>query len=129
MRVGGVRLGLGWVCAGAASTAWQAHDRTCGMCAAVGSSKDMVLLDHYGCFVVFVLADMRTAFSDPLFLQIDFVLADVPGLLSPDGDGERQLPSSMRKFADTVLMNPPFGTKKKGVDMEFLAVAMQVRAG
>jgi hypothetical protein len=27
---------------------------------------------------------------------------------------------------DTVIMNPPFGTRKKGADLEFLSVAMKV---
>jgi len=27
---------------------------------------------------------------------------------------------------DTVVMNPPFGTRKKGADMEFLSVALKV---
>jgi hypothetical protein len=31
--------------------------------------------------------------------------------------------------ADVVLMNPPFGTKRKGVDMEFLRVAFGVSRG
>ena len=28
---------------------------------------------------------------------------------------------------DTVVMNPPFGTRCKGVDMDFLSVALKVR--
>lgn len=27
---------------------------------------------------------------------------------------------------DTVVMNPPFGTRKKGVDMDFLSMALKV---
>lgn len=27
---------------------------------------------------------------------------------------------------DTVVMNPPFGTRKKGVDMHFLSMALKV---
>lgn len=27
---------------------------------------------------------------------------------------------------DTVVMNPPFGTRRKGADMEFLSAALQV---
>lgn len=30
-------------------------------------------------------------------------------------------------MVDTVVMNPPFGTRKKGSDMEFLAKALKVR--
>ncbi|CAJ2636757.1 methyltransferase-like protein 5-like [Trifolium pratense] len=29
-------------------------------------------------------------------------------------------------IVDTVIMNPPFGTRKKGADLEFLSVAMKV---
>ncbi|KAL7588304.1 hypothetical protein Lser_V15G37043 [Lactuca serriola] len=30
------------------------------------------------------------------------------------------------QIVDTVVINPPFGTRKKGVDMEFLSVALKV---
>ncbi|XP_031272201.1 methyltransferase-like protein 5 isoform X1 [Pistacia vera] len=30
---------------------------------------------------------------------------------------------------DTVVMNPPFGTRKKGADMDFLCVALKVASG
>lgn len=30
------------------------------------------------------------------------------------------------RVVDTVVMNPPFGTRKKGADMEFLSAAMKV---
>lgn len=44
--------------------------------------------------------------------QIDFVLCDV-----------NQLQQQQRLQADTVIMNPPFGTKMKGADMAFLRAA------
>ena len=31
--------------------------------------------------------------------------------------------------ADTVVMNPPFGTKRKGVDMDFLRAAFRISTG
>lgn len=31
------------------------------------------------------------------------------------------------QIVDTVVMNPPFGTRKKGADMDFLAVALKVQ--
>ena len=31
------------------------------------------------------------------------------------------------RIVDTVVMNPPFGTRKKGADMDFLAVALKVK--
>lgn len=33
------------------------------------------------------------------------------------------------EVVDTVVMNPPFGTRKKGADMDFLSVALKVSAG
>lgn len=30
------------------------------------------------------------------------------------------------QHVDTVVMNPPFGTRKKGADMDFLSVALKV---
>lgn len=44
--------------------------------------------------------------------QIDFVLCDV-----------NQLHQQQHIQPDTVVMNPPFGTKIKGADMQFLRVA------
>ncbi|XP_048442317.1 rRNA N6-adenosine-methyltransferase METTL5-like isoform X2 [Pyrus x bretschneideri] len=29
-------------------------------------------------------------------------------------------------LVDTVVMNPPFGTRKKGADMDFLSVALKI---
>lgn len=48
-----------------------------------------------------------------------FCLADVAGghFLSSE--------TPSRKF-DTVILNPPFGTKRKGVDMAFLQMAVQI---
>ena len=33
---------------------------------------------------------------------------------------------SLGQIVDTVVMNPPFGTRKKGVDMDFLHAALKV---
>lgn len=30
-------------------------------------------------------------------------------------------------IVDTVVMNPPFGTRKKGADLEFLSAALKVK--
>eukprot|EP00736_Rhodelphis_marinus_P011937 Rmarinus@m.20173 len=54
--------------------------------------------------------------------EVDFVRCDIPSYF----DGENGFP---RKFFDTIVMNPPFGTRKKGVDMEFLKVAFQLARG
>lgn len=51
-------------------------------------------------------------------MQVDFLRCDV---------GALGLQS--RLHADTVIMNPPFGTRRKGADMEFLRAAFQVSIG
>ncbi|ESR64458.1 MTS domain-containing protein [Citrus sinensis] len=48
-----------------------------------------------------------------LELDIDFVQCDIRNL-------------EWRGHVDTVVMNPPFGTRKKGVDMDFLSMALKV---
>jgi rRNA N6-adenosine-methyltransferase METTL5 len=55
--------------------------------------------------------------------QIDFVAADIVHLL-PGGSVTRPL-----QVVDTVIMNPPFGTKRKGIDMVFLQVAITYATG
>ena len=35
--------------------------------------------------------------------------------------------SCIGPIVDTVVMNPPFGTRKKGADMDFLSVALKVK--
>lgn len=52
--------------------------------------------------------------------NVDFVQCDALNVLSAEG-------SSWHKAFDTVIMNPPFGTKKNaGMDMKFLKVAIQL---
>ncbi|CAL5228516.1 g11668 [Coccomyxa viridis] len=51
-------------------------------------------------------------------LPVDFVRCDV---------GALGMQSRLR--ADTVIMNPPFGTRRKGADMDFLRAAFQVSCG
>lgn len=52
----------------------------------------------------------------PCTLQIDFLLCDVS-----------QVQQQRRLRADTVIMNPPFGTKLKGADMAFLRAACSLQ--
>lgn len=54
----------------------------------------------------------------PLTPQIDFVRCDV-----------RHVGHLLRWHADTVIMNPPFGTRRKGADMEFLKAAFALSCG
>ncbi|KAH1057184.1 hypothetical protein J1N35_035249 [Gossypium stocksii] len=52
--------------------------------------------------------------AEDLELDIDFIQCDISNL------GWRD------QIVDTVVMNPPFGTRKKGIDMDFLFVALKV---
>ncbi|XP_026409702.1 methyltransferase-like protein 5 [Papaver somniferum] len=52
--------------------------------------------------------------AEDLEVDINFVQCDINNL------------NLRGKIVDTVVMNPPFGTRKKGADMNFLAVAMKV---
>ncbi|XP_022755013.1 methyltransferase-like protein 5 isoform X3 [Durio zibethinus] len=52
--------------------------------------------------------------AENLELDIDFVQCDISNL------GWRG------QIVDTVVMNPPFGTRKKGADIDFLFVALKV---
>ncbi|XVF49144.1 hypothetical protein PTKIN_Ptkin03bG0244800 [Pterospermum kingtungense] len=52
--------------------------------------------------------------AEDLELDIDFVQCDISKL------GWRG------QIVDTVVMNPPFGTRKKGADIDFLSVALKV---
>ncbi|XP_048227511.1 rRNA N6-adenosine-methyltransferase METTL5 isoform X2 [Ricinus communis] len=52
--------------------------------------------------------------AEELELDINFIQCDVRNL------GWRG------HIVDTVVMNPPFGTRKKGADMDFLSVALKV---
>lgn len=54
--------------------------------------------------------------SDELELELDLLHIDVSSLLT--------IPHRFQ--ADTVIMNPPFGTKNKGIDLVFLQVASQM---
>ncbi|XP_024518329.1 methyltransferase-like protein 5 isoform X1 [Selaginella moellendorffii] len=49
-----------------------------------------------------------------LEIDMDFVQCDVKSL------------GLTRISVDTVVMNPPFGTRRKGADMEFLSVALKI---
>ena len=71
-----------------------------------------------------------------LEVDMDFLLTDVTKLqlhtLRKFANNNNESNSSQNdeniKIVDTVIMNPPFGTKKrKGVDMVFLKKAIDVR--
>ncbi|XP_044472338.1 rRNA N6-adenosine-methyltransferase METTL5 isoform X2 [Mangifera indica] len=55
--------------------------------------------------------------AEDLELDINFIQGDIRNL---EWRGQT---------VDTVVMNPPFGTRKKGADMDFLSVALKVASG
>ncbi|CAN8230121.1 unnamed protein product [Cochlearia groenlandica] len=58
--------------------------------------------------------ETATLNAEELEVEIDFVQCDITKL------------ELKGQIVDTVVMNPPFGTRKKGADMEFLSAAMKV---
>ena len=71
--------------------------------------------------------------------DVNFILCDISTLCqteeSPDcppddkekeSEGKRSVQRRWVKAVDTVIMNPPFGTKIKGIDMVFLETAIKV---
>ncbi|OLL22090.1 Methyltransferase-like protein 5 [Neolecta irregularis DAH-3] len=50
--------------------------------------------------------------------NVDLVLADLADF--------ENVPARLCRIADTVVMNPPFGTRLKGIDMLFLKIACQM---
>ncbi|XP_010447912.1 PREDICTED: methyltransferase-like protein 5 [Camelina sativa] len=58
--------------------------------------------------------ETATLNAEELEVEIDFVQCDITKL------------ELKGQIVDTVVMNPPFGTRKKGADMEFLPAAMKV---
>jgi predicted RNA methylase len=61
--------------------------------------------------------------ADDFDMQIDFIQLDVNHLVDPETGLIDQKRHCLA--ADTVIMNPPFGTKVKGIDMLFLELASQ----
>ncbi|KAM3320837.1 Methyltransferase-like protein 5 [Capsicum baccatum] len=52
--------------------------------------------------------------ADELELDMDFIQCDINSL------------NWRGQIVETVVMNPPFGTRRKGADMDFLSLAMKV---
>ncbi|XP_056859295.1 uncharacterized protein LOC108842503 isoform X3 [Raphanus sativus] len=59
--------------------------------------------------------ETATLNAEELEVEIDLVQCDIT-----------KLELKGHQIVDTVVMNPPFGTRKKGADMEFLSAAMKV---
>ncbi|KAK1354779.1 Methyltransferase-like protein 5 [Heracleum sosnowskyi] len=89
-------------------------DFGCG-CGTLGLAAALLGAEHViGVDVDAESLEVASTNAEDLELDMEFVQCDVRNF---GGRGQ---------FIDTVVMNPPFGTRRKGADMDFLAVALKV---
>lgn len=89
-------------------------DFGCG-CGTLGLAAALLGAEHViGVDVDAESLEVASANAEDLELDMEFVQCDVRNF------GWRG------QIIDTVVMNPPFGTRKKGADMDFLSVALKV---
>ncbi|XP_047338658.1 rRNA N6-adenosine-methyltransferase METTL5 isoform X2 [Impatiens glandulifera] len=92
-------------------------DFGCG-CGTLGLAAGLLDAEHVIGFDVDTDSlEIATANAEDLELDMDFVQCDVKNLVLRG------------QIIDTVIMNPPFGTRKKGADMDFLKMALKVASG
>ncbi|KAM7515353.1 hypothetical protein LguiA_004936 [Lonicera macranthoides] len=89
-------------------------DFGCG-CGTLGIAAALLGAEHViGLDVDAQSLEIASVNADELELDMNFVQCDIRNL------GWRG------QIVDTVVMNPPFGTRSKGADMDFLCVALKV---
>ncbi|KAL6560966.1 hypothetical protein OROHE_006143 [Orobanche hederae] len=89
-------------------------DFGCG-CGTLGLAAVLLGAEHVVGFDIETESiEIASSNADELEVDMDFVQCNIKNLILPDG------------AIDTVVMNPPFGTRKKGADMDFLSVALKV---
>ncbi|KAL4283114.1 hypothetical protein GQ457_16G002750 [Hibiscus cannabinus] len=89
-------------------------DFGCG-CGTLGAAASLLGAEHViGIDIDSQSLELASMNAEDLELDIDFIQCDIGNL------GWRG------QIVDTVVMNPPFGTRKKGIDMDFLFVALKV---
>ncbi|XP_022842590.1 methyltransferase-like protein 5 [Olea europaea var. sylvestris] len=89
-------------------------DFGCG-CGTLGLAAALLGADHViGLDIDTESLEIASSNADDLDLDMDFVHCDIKNLKWRD------------RIVDTVVMNPPFGTRRKGADMDFLLVALKV---
>ncbi|XP_010925906.1 uncharacterized protein [Elaeis guineensis] len=92
-------------------------DFGCG-CGTLGIASALLGAEHViGIDVDSQSLEIASKNAADLELDIDFIWCDIKNL------GWRD------QSVNTVVMNPPFGTRKKGSDMEFLSIALKVASG
>ncbi|KAA8523138.1 hypothetical protein F0562_009561 [Nyssa sinensis] len=89
-------------------------DFGCG-CGTLGLAAALLGAEHvFGLDIDPQSLDIASVNAEDLELDMNFVQCDIRNL-------------GWRGYTvDTVVMNPPFGTRKKGADMDFLSVALKV---
>ncbi|XP_057537584.1 uncharacterized protein LOC130815214 isoform X1 [Amaranthus tricolor] len=89
-------------------------DFGCG-CGTLGIAAALLGADHVVGFDVDA-DSLEIAYlnAEELELDVNFVQCDIRNF------------EFREKIIDTIVMNPPFGTRKKGADMDFLSVALKV---
>uniref|UniRef100_A0A7C8YGI6 Methyltransferase-like protein 5 n=1 Tax=Opuntia streptacantha TaxID=393608 RepID=A0A7C8YGI6_OPUST len=88
-------------------------DFGCG-CGTLGLAAALLSADHViGFDVDSVALEIASSNAEDLELDVDLVQCDIRNL------------EFRGKIIDTVVMNPPFGTRSKGADMVFLSVALK----
>ncbi|CAL5438345.1 unnamed protein product [Camellia sinensis] len=89
-------------------------DFGCG-CGTLGIAAALLGAEHViGLDVDAQSIEIASINSEDLELDVDFVQSDVRNL------------RWRGPIVDTVVMNPPFGTRKKGADMDFLFAALKI---
>ncbi|KAK6151817.1 hypothetical protein DH2020_014452 [Rehmannia glutinosa] len=89
-------------------------DFGCG-CGTLGLAADLLGAEHVIGFDIDAESiEIASSNADELEVDMDFIHCNIRNLRLSD------------RTIDTVVMNPPFGTRKKGADMDFLSVALKV---
>ncbi|VFQ98770.1 unnamed protein product [Cuscuta campestris] len=89
-------------------------DFGCG-CGTLGLAAALLEAEHViGLDIDSESLEIAATNADELEVDMQFVQCDI-----------KNLPWK-GQIVDTVVMNPPFGTRKKGADMDFLSVALKV---
>ncbi|PIN12298.1 putative RNA methylase [Handroanthus impetiginosus] len=89
-------------------------DFGCG-CGTLGLAAGLLGAEHVIGFDIDAESiEIASSNAEELEIDMDFVQCDIRNLRLSD------------RTIDTVVMNPPFGTRKKGADMDFLSVALKV---
>ncbi|XP_011078301.1 methyltransferase-like protein 5 isoform X2 [Sesamum indicum] len=92
-------------------------DFGCG-CGTLGLAAGLLGAEHViGFDIAAESIEIASLNADELELDMDFIQCDIRNLRLSD------------RAIDTVVMNPPFGTRKKGADMDFLSMALKVASG